>query len=80
MPDVTIENIPDDLYEQLKIKANLNNRSIDSEILSCLEQALLPNKLMPEERLSQIEQLRTAISPNQITAQDIDQEIDKGRP
>jgi antitoxin FitA len=80
MPDVTIENIPDDLYEQLKIKANLNNRSIDSEILACLVQALLPNKLMPEERLSQIEQLRTAISPNQITAQNIDQEIDKGRP
>jgi antitoxin FitA len=80
MPDVTIENIPDDLYEQLKIKANLNNRSIDSEILTCLVQALLPNKLMPEERLSQIEQLLAAIAPNQITAQDIDQEINKGRP
>ena len=79
MPDVKIENIPDDLYGFLKIKANLNKRSIESEALACLEQALLPNKLLPEW-LSQIEQLRAAIMPNQIAAQNIDQEIDKGRP
>ncbi len=80
MPDLTIENIPDDLYGQLTIRANLNNRSIESEVLACLEQALLPKKIQPRERLSHIEQLRAAITPNQITAEDIDLEINKGRP
>lgn len=80
MPALTIKNIPDDLYEQLKIKAELHRRSINSEVLVYLEQALRPNKIAPAERLNQIEQLRASIKPNSITPQDIDQAINSGRP
>lgn len=80
MPALTIKNIPDDLYKQLKIKAELHRRSINSEVLVYLEQALQPNKIAPSERLNRIEQLRATIKPNQITAQDIDQAINSGRP
>ncbi len=79
MPALTIKNIPDDLYEQLKLKAELHRRSINSEVLVYLEQVLLPNKIFPTERLSRIEQLRATITPNQITPQDIDQAINSGR-
>lgn len=77
---LTIKNIPDDLYEQLKLKAELHRRSINSEVLVYLEQVLRPNKILPLERLSRIEQLRATIKPNQITPQDIDQAINNGRP
>jgi antitoxin FitA len=80
MPALTIKNIPDDLYEQLKIKAELHRRSINSEVLVYLEQALRPNKIAPAERLNRIEQLRASIKPNSITPQDIDQAINSGRP
>jgi antitoxin FitA len=80
MPALTIKNIPEDLYEQLKLKAELHRRSINSEVLVYLEQALRPNKILPTERLSRIEQLRATIKPNQITPQDIDQAINSGRP
>ncbi len=80
MPALTIKNIPDDLYKQLKIKAELHRRSINSEVLVYLEQALQLNKMAPTERLNRIEQLRATIKPNQITAQDIDQAINSGRP
>lgn len=80
MPALTIKNIPDDLYEQLKIKAELHRRSINSEVLVYLEQALRPGKILPADRLNRIEQLRAAIKPNQITPQDIDDAINGGRP
>jgi antitoxin FitA len=80
MPALTIKNIPDDLYEQLKLKAELHRRSINSEVLVYLEQVLRPNKILPTERLNRIEQLRATIKPYQISPQDIDQAINSGRP
>lgn len=80
MPALTIKNIPDDLYEQLKLKAELHRRSINSEVLVYLEQELRPHNILPKERLNRIEQLRATIKPNQITPQDIGQAINSGRP
>lgn len=39
MPTLTIKNFPDDLYQQLKARAEANRRSLDSEVLDCLKQA-----------------------------------------
>ena len=41
MPAITVKNIPDDLYENLKLAAQVNHRSINSEIIACLEKELL---------------------------------------
>ncbi|MCQ8103334.1 Arc family DNA-binding protein, partial [Methylomonas sp. SURF-2] len=41
MPALTIKNIPDSLYEQLKSAAELHRRSINSEVLVCLEKVLV---------------------------------------
>lgn len=80
MPALTIKNIPDDLYEQLKIKAELHRRSINSEVLVCLEQALRPHKITPTDRLIRIEHIRNAIKPDAITLIAIDEAINNGRP
>jgi plasmid stability protein len=80
MPALTIKNIPDSLYEQLKSAADLHRRSINSEVLVCLEKALVAKKTSPNDRLQRIEQLRAGIKPNNITVDDVDQAIDNGRP
>jgi plasmid stability protein len=80
MPALTIKNIPDSLYKQLKTAAELHRRSINSEVLICLEQALVATKMNPAERLSRIEQMRSLIKTGSITPDDIDQAIDSGRP
>ncbi len=80
MPALTIKNIPDTLYEQLKTAAELHRRSINSEVLIYLERALLATKISPTERLSRIEQLRANIKFNNITPEDIEQAINSGRP
>ncbi|MDX2503598.1 MAG: Arc family DNA-binding protein [Gammaproteobacteria bacterium] len=80
MPALTIKNIPTDLYNELKLAAEQHHRSINSEVIVCLKNTLFPNKISPEEHLSNIQKLRTSISENIITAEDIDKEINEGRP
>ncbi|MEY3759756.1 MAG: hypothetical protein RIR39_1247 [Pseudomonadota bacterium] len=80
MPALTIKNIPDTIYQQLKTAAELHRRSINSEVLIYLERSLMATKTNPTERLSRIEQLRASIKPNSITPEDIEQAINSGRP
>ena len=80
MPALTIKNIPDTIYQQLKTAAELHRRSINSEVLIYLERSLMATKTSPTERLSRIEQLRAGIKPNSITPEDIEQAINSGRP
>ena len=80
MPALTIKNIPDDVYNALKDKAKQQHRSINSEVITCLERTLLPKRISPEERLSTIRALRSQVKSGAITAEDIDQAINEGRP
>ncbi len=80
MPALTIKNIPDDLYDELKYVAKQHHRSINSEVIVCLKRSLLPKKISPEDRLNSIQALRSRITPNIITEEDIDQVINQGRP
>ncbi len=80
MPALTIKNIPEELYEELKIVAKQHHRSINSEVIVCLKRTLLPKQLSPKDTLKNIQSLRSHIAPNIITTEDIDQAIDEGRP
>jgi plasmid stability protein len=80
MPALTIKNIPESLYQQLKNAAELHRRSINSEVIVCLEKTLAASKITPADRLSRIEQLRSGIRTNNITPEDIELAINSGRP
>ena len=79
MPALTIKNIPADLYEELKYVASQHHRSINSEVIMCLKQKLFPNKTSTQDKLLNIQALRSQIKPNIITAIDIDKAINEGR-
>ena len=79
MPALTIKNISEDLYNELKLVAEQHHRSINSEVIICLKRTLLPKKISPEERLNNIQTLRSQIPPSNITSDDIDQVINDGR-
>lgn len=40
MTTITIKNIPDDIYQKIKLQAKANHRSINSEIISIFEHAV----------------------------------------
>lgn len=42
MPTLTLRNIPEPIYERLKARAAHHRRSLNGEMLTLLEEALLP--------------------------------------
>jgi len=79
MPALTIKNIPDHLYDALKNVSGQNHRSINSEVIVCLERALLPKRIATEERIEGIQRLRATIPSETITAEEIAQTINESR-
>ncbi len=79
MPALTIKNIPVDLYNELKFVASKHHRSINSEVIVCLKHVLFPSKISSDNFLYNIQQLRSGIPDNIITAEDIEKAIDEGR-
>jgi antitoxin FitA len=62
MPTVTVKNIPDNLYDYLKQTASLNHRSVNSEIIVCLERTLRSQKISTEATLTRARHLRERTS------------------
>jgi len=79
MAIITVRNIPDDLYERLKRAARAHRRSLDSELISCLEAVLGREVVSVEERLARIRSMRAKIPPNAVSMKEIRQAIGKGR-
>ena len=67
MPTLTVKNIPQELYERLKQSARVNHRSINSEVIACLEQTLFARKASPEEILARARVLRERTAGYPIT-------------
>jgi len=80
MATLTLKNIPDDLYEQLKTAAKLHHRSISSEVIYCVERVIDPHRLSVDQHLAQARQLREKTTHYLLTDQDIDQAKSAGRP
>ncbi len=59
MRTITVKNIPDDVYNNLKKSATENRRSINSEIIVCIERNVKSRKRKSIENiLAQAEELR----------------------
>lgn len=61
MATITIKNIPDDLYDRLKQLAEANRRSINSEVIVCIEKAVSSERPEPEAFLAQARLLRERV-------------------
>jgi len=59
MRTITVKNIPDDVYNNLKKSATENRRSINSEIIICIERNVQSRKRKSiESILAQAEEMR----------------------
>jgi antitoxin FitA len=77
--NLNIENIPDELYEQLKVAAQICRRSLNSEAILCLEKALRKSKMPASERIARAVELRAELDPKKFNSDDIDQFKREGR-
>ncbi len=78
---LTLKNIPDEVYDRLKLSAEAHRRSMNSEAIVCLEAVLLPSKLAPSERLARARAraLRGGLPKGKFRARDIDALKREGR-
>jgi len=67
MTTVTVKNIPGDVYELLKQSAEANRRSINSEIITCIERGVRGRKVNAENLLLRARQLRHKTRRHPIT-------------
>ena len=80
MPSLTIKNVPDDLYKRLKESANEHRRSVNSEVIICLERALRSRRVDPEAFLSRIDALHKQVSLTPLTDEVLLRAKEEGRP
>ena len=80
MATITVKNIPDDLYGRLKAVAETNRRSINSEIIVCIENAVAYRRIDPEEVIKDARRLRQLTAQNLITDNEFNQAKAAGRP
>ena len=79
MATITFKNIPDDLYEQLKQAAHAHHRSVNSELIHCLEQMYKPTALSAAELAEKALALRSRASAERLDTQEIETAISQGR-
>ena len=80
MPALTIKNIPDDLYDRLKEAARTHRRSLNSEILYCVERVLVPYKGDASEHLAMARKIRKKTAGYTLSDEVLNSAKNAGRP
>ena len=79
MPALTLKNIPDTLYLQLKEAAKTHHRSLNSEIIYYIERALGTHKIDVFEQLTIARTLREKTNAYPITNDELTAAKNEGR-
>jgi plasmid stability protein len=79
MASITIKNIPDSIYERLKKHAAANRRSLNSEIIHLIEQAVTSQPVDPEVILERARQLRENGPSYRLSDEEFNQAKRQGR-
>ena len=62
MPTITVKNIPAKLHQKLKQNASHNHRSLNNEIIACLESSVSATPINSELLLVRARKIRSKIS------------------
>ena len=80
MHTITVKNIPSELYARLKHSAQVNRRSINSEVIVCIERAVGSSRIDPEAVIARARELREATAAYQIADDELTRAKSAGRP
>jgi antitoxin FitA len=78
--NMTLKNIPDELYARLKATAQLNRRRLNGEVIMCLDMVLRKPKMPANERIARARALSADLDPKKFKASNIDKFKRQGRP
>jgi len=80
VPALTIKGLPDALYRRLKERAEAHRRSLNREVIVCLEQATTLPEGDPQTWLADAAQLRTRLALPPLTEARLRRAKTAGRP
>ena len=79
MANLTIKNLPSEIYDQLKLNATQHRRSLNSEVIVCLERALRDTQIDAEAFLAKARGFRRKTSRFLLTDQILAKAKNEGR-
>lgn len=79
MPSVTIKNIPEPLYAELKAMASRHHRSINNEVIACLDARYGPGPRDAAETLEAARAIRRRTANCGMTPEAMEEAIEQGR-
>ena len=71
MPTLTIKGLPDPVYERLKAQADVHRRSLNGEIIVCLERAVSATRLDPVAWLAVVRTFRQGLKIAPLTDREL---------
>jgi len=77
--NITIRDIPDDIYEKLKRQAELHHRSINSEVIVYLKNIVQSRRREPGQIIARAKKLKQK-AKGSLSIEQIQEAIDQGRP
>lgn len=77
---LTIKNMPEKLYKRLKASAKANHRSLNKEIIACVEKAAPAKRMTPKEILASVNAFREKWKGPPITDEFLNWAKNEGRP
>lgn len=79
MANITVKNIPDELYEGLKERAARSRRSLNSEIIIRLERSLGEAPVDADELLARARAVRERLDVPYLTDGELEEAKEEGR-
>jgi antitoxin FitA len=77
--NITLKNVPKELYQLLKQSADANTRSINGEAIACLSKVLRPSQGLTPELLEDIRLFRQSLGPIDVKPGTVRAAIKQGR-
>ena len=62
MTNLTVKNVPEELYKRLKDSAAQHRRSLNNEVIARLDEAMRSQRVDPEAFLTQLKLFRNRLS------------------
>ncbi|NLI77813.1 MAG: Arc family DNA-binding protein [Candidatus Riflebacteria bacterium] len=78
MPSILLKNIPANIHQAIKDRAKRHFRSINNEIIACLDHLLFPRIVDPEVQIEKARHLRNLVK-GFLTDDVLEKMINEGR-
>ena len=78
--NITVKGIPDEVYQRLKAAAEANHRSVNSEIITRIEQGLMPRRVPTADVLARVRRLHKSFEGHTFELAELEEARREGRP